>query len=234
MSIPYRVSVRSPITTGEVAHGISVPALTLAREGGEGRAAEQVFANGSQNESASRYSYVRIAAQAGSIDAFEENVAKAAAHHGEAKAGGFTGAVADNTDDRAEHGGGGEPVLVHRGEADRRGAHAGKAQGRAVERQPVGDVGFVAVIGADEGAKVVRGRSRGHIAAKRFDRYKVDLTKYGSPEADSSRKRYAIAGVPTIVFLAADGQEIPHARVEGFLAVEPFLERLKLGEAKRE
>jgi thiol:disulfide interchange protein DsbD len=69
-------------------------------------------------------------------------------------------------------------------------------------------------------------------AARKFDRYKVDLTKYDSPEADASRKRYAIAGVPTIVFLAADGREIAPARVEGYLAVEPFLERLRLGEAR--
>jgi thiol:disulfide interchange protein DsbD len=69
-------------------------------------------------------------------------------------------------------------------------------------------------------------------AAKRFDRYKVDLTKYDSPQADSSRKRYAISGVPTFVFLDADGREIAPARVEGFLAAEPFLERLKLGGAK--
>lgn len=66
-------------------------------------------------------------------------------------------------------------------------------------------------------------------AARKFDRYKVDLTKYDSPEADASRKRYAIAGVPTIVFLGVDGREIAHARVEGYLAAEPFLERLRAG-----
>jgi thiol:disulfide interchange protein DsbD len=71
-------------------------------------------------------------------------------------------------------------------------------------------------------------------AAKRFDRYKMDLTKYASAEAESSRKRYAIAGVPTIVFLGANGQEIPHTRVEGYLAAEPFLARLKQGETQRE
>ncbi len=68
--------------------------------------------------------------------------------------------------------------------------------------------------------------------ARRFDRYKMDLTKYDSPAADSSRKRYGIAGVPTIVFLGADGREIAAARVEGFLATEPFLERMRLGGAR--
>ncbi|HEX5632069.1 MAG TPA: cytochrome c biogenesis protein CcdA, partial [Gemmatimonadales bacterium] len=58
--------------------------------------------------------------------------------------------------------------------------------------------------------------------AKKFDRYKVDLTKYDSAEANETRKRYGITGVPTIVFLGPDGQEIVPARVEGFLPPEPF------------
>lgn len=69
-------------------------------------------------------------------------------------------------------------------------------------------------------------------AAKRFDRYKVDLTKYDSPEADSSRRRFGISGVPTIVFLGADGREVTLARVEGFLAAESFLARMKLVDPK--
>jgi len=66
-------------------------------------------------------------------------------------------------------------------------------------------------------------------AARGFDRYKVDLTKYDSPESEASRKRYGITGVPTVVFLGADGREIATARVEGFLPPEPFLERMRLG-----
>jgi thiol:disulfide interchange protein DsbD len=69
-------------------------------------------------------------------------------------------------------------------------------------------------------------------AARRFDRYKVDLTKYDSPEAEASRRRYAITGVPTVVFLGSDGQEIAPARVEGYLAAEPFLARLRMGETR--
>ena len=65
--------------------------------------------------------------------------------------------------------------------------------------------------------------------ARRFDRYKVNLTKFDSPEADASRKRYGVAGVPTIVFLGPDGLEIAPARVEGWVATEPFLERMKMG-----
>jgi thiol:disulfide interchange protein DsbD len=69
-------------------------------------------------------------------------------------------------------------------------------------------------------------------AAKRFDRYKVDLTKYTSPEADSSRRRFGISGVPTIVFIGADGREVTLARVEGFLAAESFLARMKLVDSR--
>jgi thiol:disulfide interchange protein len=65
--------------------------------------------------------------------------------------------------------------------------------------------------------------------AKRFDRYKVDLTKYDSPEAQALRKQYSISGVPIVVFLGADGSEIAAARVDGFLPPEAFLEQLKVG-----
>ncbi len=63
--------------------------------------------------------------------------------------------------------------------------------------------------------------------ARRFDRYKVDLTKYDSPEAEELRRRFEIPGVPTVLFLAPDGREFEAARVVGFLPPEPFLERMK-------
>jgi thiol:disulfide interchange protein DsbD len=65
--------------------------------------------------------------------------------------------------------------------------------------------------------------------AKRFDRYKVDLTKYDSPEAEELRRRYAIPGVPTVLFLAPDGREVEAARVVGFLPPESFLVRMRAG-----
>jgi hypothetical protein len=64
MAIPYRVSKRSPMTTGEFAHGISVPALTLARDGDHGLVEKRIVANGSQNNprsKVSRYSQKSIA-----------------------------------------------------------------------------------------------------------------------------------------------------------------------------
>jgi thiol:disulfide interchange protein DsbD len=68
--------------------------------------------------------------------------------------------------------------------------------------------------------------------ARGFDRYHVDLTKYDAPESEASRKRYAITGVPTVVFLGADGREIPGARVEGFMAPAAFLGQLERGSAR--
>lgn len=58
-------------------------------------------------------------------------------------------------------------------------------------------------------------------------RLKVDLTNYDSPEAEELRRRYEIAGVPTIVFLGPDGEEVEDARVVGFLNPEQFKERIE-------
>lgn len=64
-------------------------------------------------------------------------------------------------------------------------------------------------------------------ARESFDAYKVDLTSYDSPESEQWRRQYAIAGVPTIVFLAPGGNEVPGSRVEGFLPPERFLQRMR-------
>ena len=69
-------------------------------------------------------------------------------------------------------------------------------------------------------------------AARGYDRYKVDLTNYESPESEQARLRYGITGVPTIVFLGAGGSEIAAARVEGFLPPEPFLARMRTAGAR--
>jgi thiol:disulfide interchange protein DsbD len=61
-----------------------------------------------------------------------------------------------------------------------------------------------------------------------FRRYKVDLTRSDAPETIVLRERYRITGVPTILFLGADGREVAEARVVGFLAPEPFLERVRV------
>lgn len=70
--------------------------------------------------------------------------------------------------------------------------------------------------------------SRVRTMARGFRAYQVDLTHYDSPEADGWRRRYAITGVPTVIFLTGDGREVREARVEGFLSAERFLERMTL------
>jgi thiol:disulfide interchange protein DsbD len=65
-------------------------------------------------------------------------------------------------------------------------------------------------------------------AAQSFEAFRVDLTRYDSPESDRWRRQYGIAGVPTVVFLAPDGSEVRRARVVGFLPPDQFLERVHL------
>ena len=63
-------------------------------------------------------------------------------------------------------------------------------------------------------------------ATEDFARIKVDLTHYDSPEAEALRERFDVAGVPTLVFLNKNGEEIRKARVVGFMGPDPFLERV--------
>ena len=70
-------------------------------------------------------------------------------------------------------------------------------------------------------------------AAGLFAAFKLDLTRYHTPESEQWRKQYGIAGVPTVVFLAPGGIEVPGARVEGFLPPERFLERMRIAVATR-
>jgi thiol:disulfide interchange protein DsbD len=64
-----------------------------------------------------------------------------------------------------------------------------------------------------------------------FVRMKVDFTRTDAPETIALRDRYAIEGVPTIVFLGPDGQEVRAARIFGFVPPRQFLERVKVGRA---
>ncbi len=64
-------------------------------------------------------------------------------------------------------------------------------------------------------------------AAEKFLRLKVDLTHFDSPESESIRRQFNIAGVPTIVFLDATGREVESARVVGYLPPDEFLTRLE-------
>lgn len=62
-----------------------------------------------------------------------------------------------------------------------------------------------------------------------FDKYKVDLTDQESDEAFAIQEQYALEGVPTIIFLGPDGQEIKDLRVAGFISPEelvPLIEQV--------
>jgi thiol:disulfide interchange protein DsbD len=81
--------------------------------------------------------------------------------------------------------------------------------------------------------------ARVRAAARRFRAFRVDLTRFDSPESEAWRKAYGIAGLPTIVFIGPGGAEVRAARVEGFLPPSAFVERLRLaagaaGEAARD
>ena len=60
-----------------------------------------------------------------------------------------------------------------------------------------------------------------------FVRLKVDLTHFDSPESEALRKKFNIAGVPTIVFIDRKGQEVVGSRVVGYLPPPEFIEKVK-------
>jgi thiol:disulfide interchange protein DsbD len=63
-------------------------------------------------------------------------------------------------------------------------------------------------------------------AVKGFRAFKVDLTRYDSPESEAWRREYQITGVPTVVFVRPGVGEVRDARVEGFLPPDQFIVRL--------
>lgn len=60
----------------------------------------------------------------------------------------------------------------------------------------------------------------------RFVRFKVDLTNFDSEESNQLREQFNIVGVPTIVFIGSNGQEVTSARVIGFLNPSRFMEQV--------
>jgi len=59
-----------------------------------------------------------------------------------------------------------------------------------------------------------------------FIMLKVDLTSTDDPRAEELRRKYQVKGVPTLVFLKPDGQEIPDFRGTGFEPKEAFLDKM--------
>ena len=64
-------------------------------------------------------------------------------------------------------------------------------------------------------------------STKPFLRVRVDLTNYDSPKAQQLRKQFRVTGVPEILFLDSQGDEIQEARVIGFVGAAGFLQRVK-------
>jgi thiol:disulfide interchange protein DsbD len=71
-------------------------------------------------------------------------------------------------------------------------------------------------------------------ASRAFRAYKVDLTQYRSARSEELRRKYNIAGVPTVVFLTPSGDEVHGARVVGPLPPDEFLKRMRLATAGAE
>ena len=57
--------------------------------------------------------------------------------------------------------------------------------------------------------------------------FKADMTKTSSPETQALAQKYAILGVPTLIFLDASGAERPDLRLVGFEDADAFLKRLE-------
>lgn len=64
-------------------------------------------------------------------------------------------------------------------------------------------------------------------ATRPFVTLKVDLTQSESPQAERLRKQFSVGGVPTIIFLDAQGNEVKEARLVGYLGPEDFLQHVK-------
>jgi len=63
-------------------------------------------------------------------------------------------------------------------------------------------------------------------AAEAFAPINVDLTRQ-HPEHETVRKRFDVRGVPTVVFLDAQGREIRRLRVESYVEPSDFLNRMR-------
>jgi thiol:disulfide interchange protein DsbD len=64
-------------------------------------------------------------------------------------------------------------------------------------------------------------------ALERRALFKADMTRSASPEVVALSEKYAILGVPTIIFLDAAGKERQDLRLVGFEDADAFLKRLE-------
>ena len=62
--------------------------------------------------------------------------------------------------------------------------------------------------------------------SEKFVMLKVDLTKTDNQVYEKLRRKYKIRGVPTLVLLKPDGNEVKDARVVGFIKAQRLLEKM--------
>ena len=62
---------------------------------------------------------------------------------------------------------------------------------------------------------------------ERFVRLRADETHADSPKIKAREKKYAILGLPTIVFLDGSGREVESARVVGFIEPDKLVEKMR-------
>jgi thiol:disulfide interchange protein DsbD len=70
------------------------------------------------------------------------------------------------------------------------------------------------------------------LAEEKFVMVKVDVTKGGNAYHEELLQKYEVKGVPTIVFLDADGQERTDLRLVDYLPADQFLMRMRNIEAR--
>jgi thiol:disulfide interchange protein DsbD len=63
--------------------------------------------------------------------------------------------------------------------------------------------------------------------SQKFNLIKVDLTDGGKGKVQELREKYAVKGVPTIVFIDKKGNELKELRTLGFVEADVFIEKMK-------
>lgn len=63
--------------------------------------------------------------------------------------------------------------------------------------------------------------------SKSFSMLKADVTTGGNAEIETLKKKFSVAGVPTIVFIGKDGVERAELRLVGFVEAPAFLGKMK-------
>ncbi len=61
----------------------------------------------------------------------------------------------------------------------------------------------------------------------KFDNLVADVTKHGDPKMEDLKKQFNVFGVPTVIFLDTNGNEVKDLRFVGFVDADDFLDRMK-------